>query len=83
MPTNVTGICKNTNFLMHNSHYRCIIDLGDKSHVYCNRKLYYSYTSLYLYDSYAMLPNSTKVKIERICNIKLNDDIYWCFITSL
>nr|KYP48678.1 Retrovirus-related Pol polyprotein from transposon TNT 1-94 [Cajanus cajan] len=64
----------NTHFLLHNITYRWVIDSGATSHICRDRNMYHSYTSLS--DYYVMLPNSTKVKIEGIRSIQLNDDIH-------
>nr|KYP74100.1 Retrovirus-related Pol polyprotein from transposon TNT 1-94 [Cajanus cajan] len=70
--TNVTGICMNV--ALDNNYHTWIIDSGATSHICCFKHLFHSYTAIH--DSHVLLPNSTKVKVEGIGSIKINDDIF-------
>nr|KYP64303.1 hypothetical protein KK1_018896 [Cajanus cajan] len=70
--TNVTGICMNV--ALDNNYHTWIIDSGATSHICCFKHLFHSYTAIH--DSHVLLPNSTKVKVEGIRSIKINDDIF-------
>ena len=70
--TNVIGICMNVAF--NNDHHTWIIDTGATSHICCFKELFNSYTTMF--NSHVLLSNSTKVKVEGIGNIKINEDIF-------
>ena len=72
--TNVSGICMNTSFDFNESCHYWILDLGVTSHICCSKEQFNSFKCLH--DSHVLLPNSTKVKVEGIGSIKLNDDIF-------
>nr|KYP48432.1 Retrovirus-related Pol polyprotein from transposon TNT 1-94 [Cajanus cajan] len=72
LATNVTGICMNVDFPDKNNTW--IIDLGATSHICRSKTMYNSYSPIQ--NSNVLLPNSTKVKVEGIGGIKLNDDIF-------
>nr|KYP41263.1 hypothetical protein KK1_037355 [Cajanus cajan] len=72
LATNVTGICMNVKFPDKDNTW--IIDLGATSHICCSKHMYNSYSPLH--NSNVLLPNSTKVKVEGIGSIRLNDDIF-------
>ena len=71
---NVSGICMNNSFDFNESYHYWIIDLGATSHICCSKEQFNSFKCLH--DSHVLLPNSTKVKVEGIGSIKLNDDIF-------
>jgi len=54
--------------------YQWIIDSGATSHICCYKSLYDSYVPMN--NSHVLLPNSFKVKVEGIGNIKLTQDIF-------
>ena len=64
----------NTNFDFNVSYHYWIINLGATSHICCSKEQFNSFKCLH--DSHILLPNSTKVKVEGIGSIKLNDDIF-------
>nr|KYP31170.1 hypothetical protein KK1_048775 [Cajanus cajan] len=70
--SNVIGTCMNLDF--HKNSHIWIIDSGATSHICCSKSLYNSYTSIH--NSHVLLPNSTKVNVEGIGSIKINDDIF-------
>ena len=70
--TNVTGICKNDDF--NNDYHTWIIDTGATSHICCLKELFNSYTTIF--NSHVLLLNSTKVQVEGIGSIKINEDIF-------
>ena len=71
---NISGICMNTSFDFNESCHYWILDSGATSHICCSKEHFNSFKSLH--DSHVLLPNSTKVKVEGIGSIKLNDDIF-------
>ena len=70
--TNVIGICMNAAF--NNDYHTWIIDIGATSHICCLKELFNSFTTIL--NSHVLLPNSTKVKVEGIDSIKINEDIF-------
>ena len=72
--TNVIGICMNAAF--NNDHHTWIIDTEATSHICCFKELFNSYTVIF--NSHVLLPNATKVKVEGIGSIQINEDIF-CF----
>ena len=74
LATNVLGICMNTSFDSNESCHYWILDSGETSHICCSKEQFNSFKSLHV--SHVLLPNSTKVKVEGIGRIKLNDDIF-------
>nr|KYP41111.1 Retrovirus-related Pol polyprotein from transposon TNT 1-94 [Cajanus cajan] len=72
MASNVIGTCMNPDF--HENSHTWIIDSGATSHICCSKQLYNSYTPIH--NSDVSLPNSTKVNVEGIGSIKINDDIF-------
>nr|KYP45285.1 hypothetical protein KK1_033160 [Cajanus cajan] len=72
LATNVTGIYMNVEFPDKDNTW--IIDSGATSHICCSKNMYNSYSPIH--NSNVLLPNSTKVKVEGIGSIRLNDDIF-------
>ena len=70
--TNVIGICMNAAF--NNDHHTWIIDTEATSHICCFKELFNSYTVIF--NSHVLLPNATKVKVEGIGSIQINEDIF-------
>jgi len=74
LATNVSCICMNTNFDFNESYHYWIINSGATSHICCSKEQFNSYKCLH--DSHVLLPNSTKVKVEGVGSIQLNNDIF-------
>lgn len=70
--TNVIGMCMNVAF--NNDHHTWTIDIGATSHICCFKEFFNSYTAIF--NSHVLLPNSTKVKVEGISSIKINEEIF-------
>ena len=70
-----TNIIGNTlNSILPINAYQWIIDSGATSYICCYKSLYDFYVAMN--NSYVLIPNSFKVKVEGICNIKLTQDIF-------
>ncbi|KAJ1402717.1 Retrovirus-related Pol polyprotein from transposon TNT 1-94 [Sesbania bispinosa] len=70
--SNVIGTCMHID--SHYNSHKWIIDSGATSHICCFKQLYDSYTPIHNF--HVFLHNPTRFKVEGICSIKINDNIF-------